>query len=298
MEEIKITSPEQAVKLDMVGYLQKLGFTPWKIRRDEYIYYSPFRAENKPSFSVNGYKNVWYDFGLPGGGTIVDFATRYHGCSVEQWIASLQQGIILPEDIHHPDMHPPEKDPEFVIQKIEIIREPSLLQMLSERFVPLYIADHYCRQLTYTLDGITHFGMGMQNDEGGWEIRSPNYKGCIIPKMITTIDNKKSTVVAVEGLFELLSYHALYSPRSFRSENYCLLNGIAWFERARIDFLDKHQFVDLYFNNDQGGDFTTNYAVSFGNRYRDMRHLFSGYNDLNEKLCAVAQQKKLPRLRI
>ncbi len=56
--------------MDMVEYLQKLGYQPQKIRNNDYWYLSPLRDEKTASFKVNRKLNAWYDFGLGQGGNI------------------------------------------------------------------------------------------------------------------------------------------------------------------------------------------------------------------------------------
>ena len=73
---------EQANQIDLVDYLQALGFNPQKIRREDYWYLSPFRKENEASFKVNKHKNIWYDHGLGKGGSLIDFAMEFYHCNV------------------------------------------------------------------------------------------------------------------------------------------------------------------------------------------------------------------------
>jgi DNA primase len=49
--------------IPMPEILRKIGLQPAKPGHKDYWYYSPFRTEKTPSFHVNLYRNVWYDFG-------------------------------------------------------------------------------------------------------------------------------------------------------------------------------------------------------------------------------------------
>ena len=71
-------------QLDIVDYLLLLGHTPAKIHGNDYWYFSPFRDEQTPSFKVNRKFNVWYDHGLQKGGKLVDFGTRFYGCTIAE----------------------------------------------------------------------------------------------------------------------------------------------------------------------------------------------------------------------
>ncbi len=76
---------EEARNLDLVDYLESLGFSPQKIRNNnEYWFLSPLRCENEPSFKVNRKLNAWFDFGIGKGGNTIDFGILYHKCTVKE----------------------------------------------------------------------------------------------------------------------------------------------------------------------------------------------------------------------
>ena len=80
---------EEGNKLDLVEYLFSLGFTPAKIRGNNYWYISPLRDEKEASFKIDRSKNVWYDHGAGKGGTVVDFVTSYFNCDVSRALQKL-----------------------------------------------------------------------------------------------------------------------------------------------------------------------------------------------------------------
>ena len=75
---------QQANQLDLVDYLQTLGFAPQKIRGNDYWYISPLRDEKTASFKVNHKLNAWYDHGDGRGGKLVDFGILYFNCTVTE----------------------------------------------------------------------------------------------------------------------------------------------------------------------------------------------------------------------
>src|SRR3954447_15023321 len=77
-------SIQEVKQIDMVEYLEKLGYLPQKVRNNDYWYLSPLRDENIPSFKVNRKLNAWYDHGIGKGGNIIDFGILYHHCSVAE----------------------------------------------------------------------------------------------------------------------------------------------------------------------------------------------------------------------
>nr|WP_199076201.1 CHC2 zinc finger domain-containing protein [Pedobacter sp. ASV19] len=65
-------------EVDLVELLRKLGHQPVGKSGGEFKYHSPVRiGDRTPSFTVNPVKQVWNDFGLPGGGNLLSFAKLY-----------------------------------------------------------------------------------------------------------------------------------------------------------------------------------------------------------------------------
>jgi DNA primase len=82
---------QEIQQTDLVDYLEKLGYQPQKIRKNDYWYLSPLRDEKTPSFEVNRKLNVWYDFGTGQGGNVIDFGMLYHKCSVAELLKKLPE---------------------------------------------------------------------------------------------------------------------------------------------------------------------------------------------------------------
>ncbi len=73
----------EANQVDMVNYLNSIGYQPQKISGNDYWYLSPLRNEKHPSFKVEGNKNVWYDHGIGKGGRFMDFVMESYQCILE-----------------------------------------------------------------------------------------------------------------------------------------------------------------------------------------------------------------------
>ena len=82
-------SINEARKMDLVEYLEKLGYQPQKIRNNDYWYLSPLRAEKTASFKVNKKLNAWFDHGIGKGGNIIDFGILYHRSSIPELLQKL-----------------------------------------------------------------------------------------------------------------------------------------------------------------------------------------------------------------
>ena len=73
-------------------FLSQRGIQP-KYERNGYgMYLSPLREERTPSFKVDYVQNLWYDFGLGEGGTLLTLEMRLERCDSREAIRRLQNG--------------------------------------------------------------------------------------------------------------------------------------------------------------------------------------------------------------
>ena len=73
-------------------FLARRGIQP-KYERNGYgMYLSPLREERTPSFKVDYVRNLWYDFGLGEGGTLLTLVMRLERCDSREAVRRLQNG--------------------------------------------------------------------------------------------------------------------------------------------------------------------------------------------------------------
>lgn len=83
----------QAIKcLPIRAYLAQRGLHPTKDNPRYGLYRSPLREERTPSFKVDYGQNLWYDFGLGVGGSIIDLVMRLERCDFTQAVRLLGGG--------------------------------------------------------------------------------------------------------------------------------------------------------------------------------------------------------------
>lgn len=83
----------QAIKcLPIRAYLAQRGLHPTKDNPRYGLYLSPLRGEHTPSFKVDYTQNLWYDFGLGAGGSIIDLVMRLERCDFTQAVRLLGSG--------------------------------------------------------------------------------------------------------------------------------------------------------------------------------------------------------------
>ena len=235
-------------RLSIRAYLAERGLHPTKDNPRYGLYLSPLREERMPSFKVDYMQNLWYDFGLGAGGSIIDLVMRLERCDFAQALRLLGSG----ERTHIPAPVSSSVSPSVSTLRLLFdmpLRHPALVDYLSSRGIVSDMAPGYCREVHYAINGREYFAVGFRNDAGGWELRSERFKGGISPKHITTIDNRSDTVVAFEGFMDFLSY---LSMKKQLQTDAAVLNSVVNLSKA-IPFLDRHTTIHAFFDNDEAG---------------------------------------------
>lgn len=201
---------------DCIGireYLLRRRLQPHHETATHGMFLSPLREERTPSFSVRYDKGLWYDFGLGEGGTLLQLVMRLEGCSMAEAIRSLRKGSADEVPFQPLPTALPREDSPLRILGVGEIRHPALIGYLRERGIDPAVAGALCREVHYAVGERRFFAIGFRNDAGGWELRSPQFKGSSAPKSITTFDRHGDTALLFEGFFDLLSYLTLQPRR-------------------------------------------------------------------------------------
>ena len=296
-------SLEEIRDFDLVNYLASIGHRPEHIKKQgtDYWYLSPLRTEGEASFKVNRTKNRWFDFGLGKGGNLIDFGVLYFNCSVGEFLGKFRDGFSFQQPTDLPFISQEgmdEKKYKIVITGERSISSYALFRYLHERHIPVAVANEFCREVSYELDGKPYYGIGLKNDSGGYEIRNAFFKCSSSPKDITTIDSGSDEVHIFEGFFDFLSFKTVYQNDPLAAGDCLILNGAAMFERAK-PLLEKYPVKRLWLDHDTTGLAYTKYALSLNNGYRDESGLYIQHKDLNDWLCHKGEgQKKRLRNKI
>ena len=286
----------QAIKcLSIRAYLAGRGLRPTKDNPRYGLYLSPLRKEHTPSFKVDYAQNLWYDFGLGAGGSIIDLVMRLERCDFAQALRLLGNGERTPMAVPVPSSDLP-TDPALRLLSDIPLRHPALVGYLSSRGIDPIIASACCREVHYAVGGRNYFAVGFRNDAGGWELRSERFKGSVSPKHITTIDNRSDTVVAFEGFMDFLSFLSM-KPDEWPHINIAVLNSVVNLPKA-IPFLSRHATIYAFFDNDNAGRKTTADLKRLcpNSTVIDRSHLYREHKDLNEfwQTKQHRQQSRLP----
>lgn len=272
---------DEARKIDIVDYLCSMGHLPVKIRGNEYWYLSPLRSEKTASFKVNRYINRWYDYGTAKGGNLIDFAVMYHNCTIKDLLQSLQGNFSFHKPVFLSQSNNKLQNNGIEILGDYIIGSWHLVNYLKQRHIPCEVAQLYCREVQYRNAGRTYYAIGFKNDSGGYELRNENFKGSSSPKGITSIQKGGRDVAVFEGFFDFLSWLVTHDYAEQKPMDFCVLNSLSFFQNSR-PFLEQHEAIHLYLDNDSAGQKCSCQALQINAQYVDESSLYKGYKDLNE----------------
>lgn len=282
----------RAKEMDIVDYLSSIGFNPTKIKNADYWYLSPLRNEKTASFKVNRRLNRWYDHGSGQGGNLVDFGILFYNCSVRDFLEKLNGSFSFQQQLSKTTATE-KKQPEPFIKIISErgLFSVSLLRYIKQRRIAENIAANYCREVVFELNNKRYTALGFRNNEGGFELRNPWFKGSNSPKAVTSIINDAKEVSVFEGFFDFLSYQTIHQNQQPVPSDFLILNSIAFFEKSR-PFMERHNTVRLYLDRDKTGQNCTQRAMESCKKYIDQSSLYKGYNDLNEWTQEIGKSQK------
>lgn len=233
---------EKARRIPLSIILEKLGVAPSKSSQKEEWYLSPFRDEKTASLHVDIAKNIWYDFGEDKGGDNIKFVCEYLA-SVGQdstipdalrWLGKRVEGATLID--HLPARKKSEKDPILVVKSVHPLRHTALVRYLKSRGIPLKVAQKYVKEVSvyHTERRKAYFSIGFQNEEQGYELRNPYFKGCVSPKYISFIQGemtKPDGIHIFEGFMDYLSVIAQRKGKALSNDT-IVLNSLSCMAQA------------------------------------------------------------------
>ena len=278
---------------DLVNYLAELGYQPDRISQHNYWYLSPLRQEKTASFKVNRKLNRWYDFGEGKGGNLIDFGILYHRCSVSDFLRKIPGTLSLeqPRPVAASLKTATDTSSGIKVLKEESIHSLALIRYLHNRRIPLDVAQQFCREITYDLQGRNYYAIGFKNNAGGYELRNEYFKGSSSPKDITWMDHQAKEMAVFEGFFNFLSYQTIYQKLERPQRNFLILNSASFLERAK-PLMMAQEAVHLYLDRDTTGQNCTQKALLLGSQFKDESSLYQTHNDLNDWIRHIGKSQR------
>lgn len=261
-------------------YLKNKGISPIKDRGYYGMYYSPLRNDNNPSFKVDYEKDLWYDFGVDKGGSIVDLVMKLENCSLAEAFQQLENSFSFHRN-NTPISHiQTNRESAMILTDLKPLTHPALLDYLKERNINIDIAKYHCSEIHYSIADKPYYAIGFQNDAGGWELRNKYFKGSTTPKNITTKSNDNDTVMLFEGFIDFLSYLSL-KQNALPTMDWATLNSLANLPKA-IPFLQTHQTIHAFLDNDEAGKRAVQCLSPVCKEVIDQSPFYRNHKDLND----------------
>ena len=277
---------EQAKLIPLEELLLRLGYTPSRRSRSQLWYLSPLRSESTPSFKVNTTLNAWYDFGAGKGGDIIDLIKKLEGLSsVSDALARIEELVgsaPLPVRIQI-TMDNVEATPAMELTHIGAVQAKSLQAYMRSRGIEPNVVAPFVQEAYYRRDDDSYFALAFANDNGGYELRNPNFKGTLGSKDITTLKGDPSSVLVFEGFFDFLSLVMLEGRKP--DATVIVLNSVSKRESA-VEAIRKlnPKLVELYPDHDAAGKHLVEYFKTGlpNSDVIDKSAFYLGYDDLND----------------
>jgi hypothetical protein len=254
---------EKARTIPMSEILSKIGLQPAKKKHNDYWYYSPFRNEKTPSFHVNVAKNVWYDFGEGEGGDSISFVCAYlknsgYGHTVPdalRWLRNMfYANIIIP--FPKPEKVEPENS--LILKSVKPLTHLALIRYLERRGITETVAHTYLKEIRLYNKNLQreYFAAAIRNEEGGYDYRSPYFKGCVKKKSISFIRGavpKPDGIHIFEGMMDFLSAIMQQEDKKFYDDA-IVLNSLSCMREA-TSYFRNYGYLTAYtwLDNDNAG---------------------------------------------
>lgn len=287
---------DDAKAIPMTEILSRLDIHPKRITGTKALYSSPLRDERTPSFWVYLETNSWYDYGEAIGGDLVRFVCEYlRACNQDhtvadalRWINNMGVGpyriATIPEEVR-------QHDPSLILRSKKPIQHLGLISYLKKRGIPLEVARRSLKEIHVQNKNTQKrfFALGFENEEGGFELRNPFFKGCIRPKAIGFIrgtNPDKKAVHLFEGFMDYLSAVS-QSNLSGLLGDAIILNSVACLKQA-LPYIHNYGYRLAYtwMDNDRAGEQATALLSEFfktqeGLIHKPMNALYAPHKDVN-----------------
>jgi DNA primase len=282
-------------QVSIVGYLAGKGIYPTSKKGRCYLYLSPLREEKTASFSVDTVRNTFLDFGNSNGKTtsIIDLVVLMEkvsfldACKIlgsydgEKEIEFLEDKFSL---LTVNTVNSETKN--YEVTAVKDLQHPALIRYVESRKISLHTAFSYLKEIHYKNAKGKFFGVGYQNDNGGYVLRSEIMKkpinlGHTGIKTFAVAGSKNVSIF--EGLFDFLSAieHYKSSPRCTA----IVLNSVSNLSKA-MPQLTGATTIYSYLDNDDAGKKATQRMRDAGLNILDQSSLYSVHNfkDFNDFL--------------
>jgi Toprim-like/CHC2 zinc finger len=290
---------KQARSIPLAVVLERMGAKLSRRTERDLWFLSPLREEHTPSLHVHQAKNVWYDFGEGSGGNSVDLVCAYLQVTGEdatvtdalRWLRNMT-GYVKPSSFPREDTAArPGNEKGWVVKKVKPIEHPALIRYLQQRGIPLELAQQHLKEVFVrhptSYRGL--FALGFKNEDGGYELRNPFFKGCVAPKTVTFIRGavpKPEAIHVFEGFMDFLSAAAEQEGQQLDGD-VLVLNSVSGLGDA-IGYIKGYgyRFLFSWLDNNPAGEKATRVLADLataevGLTHQAMNDTYAPHEDVN-----------------
>ncbi|GAB4002110.1 toprim domain-containing protein [Spirosoma daeguense] len=275
---------DQAKQIPIAEILAQLNIHPRKSNGDKQLYLSPIRKEKTPSFWSYLRTNRWYDYGIGQGGDPVDLVCAYLKYHKEdytvtdalRWLSHIIGGHykFAPFPV---EPYIEANDSSLALKSAKIIQHKALINYLHKRGIPLALANHHLKEI-HVRNKRTHksfFALGLSNEEGGYELRNPFFKGTLGTKAISFIrgrELKPDSIHIFEGFMDYLSAITQLAGKGFKGDT-IILNSLSCLKQIQ-PYIQGYGYRTAYtwLDNDTAGKDGTQALFDFLRTQADLTH--------------------------
>lgn len=291
-------------QVSLVDLLARLGYRPVKTSGDEQFYLSMLRQARSACFIVNDKLGVWFDHAGTNpsgirGGNIIDFCKAYwYPSSLEEVVEKMSvlcSTAQAPETGagHNTARRPrmPVRVPHYRVADVKDLgHNPDVTGYLQLRGV-WPVAHPFVREVHYFVEDAKKFrrhfcSAGWPNENGGWELSNPYFKGCIGTKGLSFVSGDPERLVVFQNMIDYLSW-SYEQPQSI--ETALILNGVSFIDSA-LRRASPYREVTTFFNRDDAGEKAVCAFRSAMPQAADGSAKYEGYNNYNHKLMAQRRE--------
>ena len=274
---------EQAKAISIADILDKMNAKKDRQHGTESYYFAPWREEKTASLHVHEDKNLWYDFGIGIGGNTLALV-EYHLKSnrtdhtivdVLRWLKNMTGNPTFIRPVVTQDVEP--LSYKLEVKTIKSITHLALVNYLSQRGILLNVAKTILKEVKVknSKTGKSFIGLGLLNDDEGFEIRNPFLKVCAGPKALTFIRGKdisSRSLHIFEGFMDYLSIITCNEGKHLK-DDVIILNSLACLRDATA-YIKGHGYKTVFswMDNDKSGDSATVSLKEFLQTESDVIH--------------------------
>ena len=285
-----------AKEIPIVEILNKLDIQPRRTNKHKLLYLSPLRDEKTPSFWVDTKTNRWHDFGDGNGGDLVDLVCAFlkstrEACTTSdalRWIRNMGVGPYVFQPVQ---TDTPKEEASLILKKARPIQHIGLIHYLKKRGIALELADQHLKEIHVRNQRTkkSFFALGLDNEECGYELRNPFFKGTLGTKAISFIrgrEPKPASIHLFEGVFDYLSAISQFKGRGFKGDT-IILNSLSCLKQI-TPYVQNYGYRVAYtwLDNDPAGEKATASLDEFFKTQDDLVHkrmnrVYIPHKDLN-----------------